>query len=461
MKVSRRQLGGGASAAGLLVACGSDDGGGAGAGAGGEGAGGGDVTLPSEPGPEPADAWQPTGTLDEVAFVAGVRVGDATASSAIVAVRTSEANVALRVAIGTDAGWELIDTIEPLTATDGLIAVELDGLLPDHVYAVVFFTADGARRSSVSRFRSALADDTTRFIRFGATSCLGGNYPWRTLTHAAWERFDFFLLLGDTIYADWGAGQYDFETKWIESNGVQGMRDLAASTSFVSTWDDHEVDNNWTYAGAGMEELASASLVAFRRGMPQRIGEGGTGIWRKLSWGVAVDLFVLDCRGKRRDGNYLSPEQMTWLKDALSASKARFKVILNSVPIIDFTGTLVGDFEKGDRWQGFPAQRTELLTHIVDEKITGVLFVSGDFHLGGVAYVDPIDGPSEGIFEVLAGPGGSPISPGANIPTDERLISLVGTHNYTLFEADPATGIMRVRFIDDYAMVVDELELQL
>ena len=49
-------------------------------------------------------------------------------------------------------------------------------------------------------------------------------------------------------------------------------------------------------------------------------------------------------------GLYISRE-MDWLKSSLSASTARFKFIMNSVPIIDFND-LIGEVEAIDRWQG-------------------------------------------------------------------------------------------------------------
>ena len=33
-----------------------------------------------------------------------------------------------------------------------------------------------------------------------------------------------------------------------------------------------------------------------------------------------------------------------------------------------------------DTWQGYPREREELLTHIRDEKIDDVVFVTGDIH---------------------------------------------------------------------------------
>jgi alkaline phosphatase D len=454
--LSRRQLGAAASVSAMLAACGSDDGDPGGTGGSG-GAGGGGQTGP---GAEPPVPWEPGGSVDEVAFMAGTRVADASATSAIAGTRTSEPSVTLHVAKGSAEGWEELAPIDAITPLDGVAEVELGGLEADHSYAVAFFSSDGLRRSSVTRFRSAPDASASRIIRFGASSCFGGNLPWATLGHAALDKLDFFMLLGDTIYADSGANAFDFEGKWQIANDVAGMRDLAASTSLIATWDDHEVDNNWSWLTPGIDADVDAALLAFRRGMPHRRGGGALQIWRKLSWGAALDVFVLEGRGERIDGNYISAEQMTWLKDELSSSSARFKLIMNSVPIIDFTGTPVGDIQAADRWQGFPAQRSEIVSHIAG--IEGVLWISGDFHVGGVAYIDPAGGPGAAVPEVLTGPGGSAINPGAGLlQPNERIASIVGMHNATLFEADPETGNVRTTFVADDGSVIDELTLQL
>ncbi|MFO0003851.1 MAG: alkaline phosphatase D family protein, partial [bacterium] len=122
-----------------------------------------------------------------------------------------------------------------------------------------------------------------------------------------------------------------------------------------------------------------------------------------------LDLFALDCRGERRDGNYISPEQMAWLKAELSASTARFKVILNSVPITDLSA-IFGTTQAMDRWQGYPAQREEILAHIRDDAVEGVLWITGDVHYAQIGRVDPAGGPGEDQWEVFCGPGGSTLN---------------------------------------------------
>jgi len=247
---------------------------------------------------------------------------------------------------------------------------------------------------------------------------------------------------------------------WSSALQVVGLNDVTTSTSVISTWDDHEVSNNWNWNTEGVPDLVADSLTAFRRAIPQRTGPNDV-MWHKLSWGAAMDVFVLDCRGERRNGDYISPQQLAWLKEELSASTATFKLMVNSVPIADFSGTVAGALGADDRWQGFPAQRTELLTHIRDNNITGVFWIAGDLHIGGIGSVDAPGGPGEHMYEVLAGPGGSPINAGAGFfNPDERFPSIIKTWNYALFEANPVAGTVNVRFFDDDGAVLDEHLLQ-
>jgi alkaline phosphatase D len=414
---------------------------------------------PSGPGPEPEEPWAPSGDVSDSVFASGLQVGDADTASALVSLQTSAAAVSLVLARGVEGGWEEERRLD-VDISDGAAQTELDGLRPDTTYAVVAY--DGDRRSTVSRFRTALPAGTSRKLRFGATSCLGGNAPWRTLSLAAEEKLDFFLFNGDTVYVD---GYADSEVRgvWQGAMRTQGMKDVTASTSMIATWDDHEVDNNWSWAAAGIGDRVELGLAELRRHMPMREGGGDLGVWRKMSWGDVADVFVLDARGERVNGDYLSRAQLDWLKTGLSESTARFKLILNTVPITDLED-VVGDLGAEDRWQGYPAQRTELVEHIYNEEIAGVLFISGDFHIGAIGKIDKPGAAGQDIWEVLAGPGGSPINPAINFGVtfdEERFPVVFPGHNYALFEADPDSGEILVKLIEDQGLVVGEQLIKL
>ena len=416
--------------------------------------------------PEP-DRWVPDADEDGDAFAWGLQVGDATTSGALFSVATTELDALTLVVVAADGdGWTEVARVEgietaALDREDHRAATaEVDGLDEDTAHCCAFFTADGGRRSPVARFRTAMGAGAWRKVSVGATSCLGGNYPWPNLTQAALAQHDVFLLLGDTVYADGARTADDYRAFWEEAFGGQGLRDLFSSTSVVATWDDHELGNNWKWDEISEEWFATA-LAAFREAIPQRTGPGGTGIWRALSWGAVLDLFVLDCRGERRDGLYVSVDQMSWLKAALRDSTARFKLILNTVPITDMSG-IMADLYATDRWQGYPEQRDELLGFIAVEGITGVLWVSGDQHLGLICRVDPEGGVAYDQWEVLTGPSGSFINPLALLhEPDDQFVTLVSEWNYTRLDLDPNLGTCVVQFIGDDGAVLAERVLDL
>jgi len=422
-------------------------------------------TLPGTPpggtpvrSPEPPP-WVAPGALDKSAFAWSVQVGDVTDSAALLHVHTTLAEVELRWVEQEERAWQDPQSMTGLSAVEGLVRIELDGLQPDTAYNYAFFSNDGNIRSRIGRFRTALPNDGFRIIDFGASSCYGGaNQDLASLSRASEAQLDVFLHLGDTVYAD-GSNQIDdYRQEWRDALSRQGLKDVHASTSVVSTWDDHEVNNDWNFEDDG--HLVEAALQAYREGLPQREGPDGQ-IWHSLLWGEVMELFVLDSRGEREGDHYLSVEQMDWLKQGLLLSRARFKLILNSVPITD-ENALFGPLNSSDRWDGYPEQRRELIDHIVDNEIEGILFLSGDHHMGMLSHVEPVNTPGHDLWEVLVGPSGSTVNPIVLFrDPDDQYEIFIETWNYTRFTANPETGNMRIQWIDDKGEVLDERDLSL
>lgn len=406
------------------------------------------------------ERWAPDGTVNDIVFPSGIQVGDVTSTSGFVSVQINDQEVSWVLVEESDGEWvEHSNGLE--VAVDGTVQFDLVNLKSDTAYCIVCFNGSGDR-SAVTRFRSGLGDGDWRIVTFGAASCLGGNLPWQTLTRAAEEQLDFFLLLGDTVYTNsrsyttaWG--------DWKRALKVQGMEDLTQSTSVIATWDDHELVNNFDWdLVENPSEIFDNAWRAFQNAVPMDKVQTGR-MYRKISHGSVCEVFVLDCRGERRSdsGLYMSVEQMDWLKASLSESSARFKFIMNSVPIIDFTG-LIGDVEAIDRWQGFPGQRTEILSHIEDNSIEGVLWLGGDFHFGLVAQVSPTGSVGDTLMEVLNGPTGSFINiMGELMVPTEQFQDAVATWTYTKYMCNPQTGEVQVQFIDDSGEILLERSLLL
>jgi hypothetical protein len=422
-----------------------------------------DTGVPLEPAPsrspEP-EPWDADGTLDESAFAWGVQVGDPGPDSARVGLWTTEMEVGLVLMRGDGLEWVQAETQLHLLVEGGVLQLTLEALNPDTVYSLIFLSADGDRRSRVVRFRTALDADGWRKMTIGATSCLGSpNRPWPSMSLVADLDVDVFLLLGDMVYAGGANTLEDFSGEWSEALQVSGLQDVCAHSAIVTTWDDHEVYNN--FEGENTDPvLLEAALSAYRRAIPQREGPGGTGLWRVLRWGAVLDVFVLDSRGERDgDTQYISEEQMAWLKAGLSESTARFKFIANSVPITDYHPMLL-DALADDRWQGYPEQRTELLSFIEDENIGGVLWITGDFHFGTISKIGALGELGEDRWEVMVGPSGSTLNPLAEIyDNPEQFPVMFAAWNSTVLELDPARGEVAIRYIGDDGAVLAEKTL--
>ena len=405
--------------------------------------------------------WRPDEAEDSTIFPYGVQVGDVTSDSAVVSVQSSEPALEYRLMQQDGEGW--VEVVrQTVSLSDSFTQVEINGFTSDTAYCVAFFALSNSVRSRVSRFRTALSNEDWRVVIFGATSCMANNLPWPSLSRAAEEKYDFFCFLGDSVYADGSSDIPDFWRHWERTLRQEGFQDLGASTSLIVTWDDHEITNNFNWSTTNnAEDIFPAALYTFRKALPFRYSDQGSGIWRKISYGQVLDIFVMDCRGERTETEYISTLQMDWLKSGLVGSSARFKVILNSVPITDFSA-LFGNTQAEDRWQGYPEQRTEILTHIDDNDIEGCLWVTGDFHYGSISKVGAGLDVGHRLYEVMVGPSGSFLSfVGAAMMETEQYIMGLSQWNHTRFECNPSTGVVGVQYISDEGDVIAEMNLQL
>src|SRR4029079_14523126 len=117
-------------------------------------------------------------------------------------------------------------------------------------------------------------------------------------------------------------------------------------------WDDHEVTNDWwpgqnraDYGDTNASLLAAPGRRAFCEYMPVRQTQAETGrIYRKVSYGRLLDVFLLDMRSYRGpNGNHdmvLGPDcailgaaQVEWLKRELTRSNATWKVIAADITL--------------------------------------------------------------------------------------------------------------------------------
>lgn len=399
---------------------------------------------------------------DRPVITHGVQSGDVTADSAITWARVSQPS-RVRVEFSTSDQFKTIiggGFTDALPESDLTMKLGLTGLPSgqDIFYRITpqnFADPSVLGQAAVGRFRTAPTDmRTVSFVWSGDTAGQGWgiNEAWggmKAYSTMLKHDPDFFLHSGDTIYAD---GIIPAEVKlkdgsiWknlvteAKSKPAETLADYRgnfqynlldknvlafnAQVPMYAQWDDHEVTNNWwpeeklsraehlrkKYTEQYVMPLVAHSHRAFHEYMPIQTDPYEPGrVYRKLSHGPLVDVFMLDERSYRGpngddrqttygpDAYFMGPAQLAWLKRELKASKATWKVIAADMPISIFV-VYDGDTNKGSEAvsqldNGPPLGReleiADLLSFIKKEEIRNTVWLTADVHYTSAHYYDP------------------------------------------------------------------------
>lgn len=366
---------------------------------------------------------------------------------------------------------------DALPETDGTVKVALDGLPAgqDIFYRVRLedLAAPTVRGPALGgRFRTAPAD--RRSVSFcwsgdtagqgwGIDEARGGMTIYSAI---AKNQPDFFLHSGDTIYAD-GPIQAEVKlpdgTLWknrvteevakpaetlAEFRGRykynlldKNLLALNAQVPMLAQWDDHEVTNNWwpgepltraehlrkKYADPNALALQVRAARAFHEYMPMRFSPAEPGrVYRKISYGPLVDVFMLDMRSYRGpngdnrqteygpDSYFLGPQQLAWLKRELVSSRATWKVIAADMPlglvvVYDTDRTFGSEaVAQGDGPAlGRELEIADLLRFIKAAGVRNTVWLTADVHYTAAHYYDPNKAQFqdfEPFWEFVSGP---------------------------------------------------------
>ena len=397
---------------------------------------------------------------DNLLFPMGVQAGSMTPSSVLLWTYSTEvAPLTLRVwrSAGTVGQVILVHDLEVEPNDAGYFSVPIDGLAPGTRYGYGFFVeseeSEFSARSEEGHFLTAWRPGSLRPVVVGSSHGTNRRYtPWTALQTLAEEDIDVFIHLGDMSYNDPADTLAEYRAVWQQTLSDPGYLALLPTVGTYVVWDDHEVANDYDPESINRDQLA-AGKQAFFEAVPMVEGENGE-LWTSYMWGDTAEFIVLDCRSERRpstrlfDGaTYISQEQMTWLQDRLLNSTAHFKVVLNSVPITNMPGAW--DFAANDRWEGYRAQRNELLDFITDNELQNVWFLTGDFHLAFVARLEK-DGPRNRYREIMVGPSGNGPNPLAStLPLHTQFENVrMEVETYTLITFDPIDDSVHLQYFD-------------
>ncbi|PKK34700.1 phosphodiesterase [Siphonobacter sp. SORGH_AS_0500] len=190
---------------------------------------------------------------------------------------------------------------------------------------------------------------------------------------------DFMVWGGDNNYyreVDWNT-RTGMLRRMTHGRAFPQLQSLMAHTHHYAIWDDHDYGPNDADRSYWMKRDALDIFKLFW-GNPNYTFEK-EGITSTFQWGDC-QFFMLDDRwwrapndleGKNKD--YLGKQQLDWLIDALRFSQATFKFVVCGGQVINPTAQF-------ENYSVYAEEREELLKRITEQKISGVVFLSGDRH---------------------------------------------------------------------------------
>ncbi len=386
----------------------------------------------------------------------GVASGEPRPNSVVIWTRVPDSyqssSVSVTYQVARDENFTLIVTTGQFVTDatlDYTVKVTVNALAPFTRYYYRFSTESGYQSVIGRTLTAPAADSTPRKLTFAYVSCQDYTQGYYT-TYAALAQdteVDYCVMLGDNMYetgaADFQNGQIrldpiadamtldDYRSKYKLYMSDLNYQEVRRLFPWVYLWDDHEVFNN--YAGADLPDAdrqrQTNGYTAFLEFMPVTPviplttvdGVSSVELYRKLSFGTLIDLFVLDERQYRngvvcsRDfaitacpelfdptRTMLGSTQKDWIKSQLGTSTARWKVLLNEVMMMRFEAinldpaarakklppknfsnsalTDQGFYINLDAWDGYPSERSDLLAYIGDNQIKNVVVWTGDIH---------------------------------------------------------------------------------
>jgi len=282
--------------------------------------------------------------------------------------------------------------------SDYSATLPLTGLAPGESWIYRIVDADsGKPLSATGRFKTAPTDAMPFTFAFSADT-EESYQPFKLFDIIDSKQPDFFLHLGDTVYADhpkqkiFAPSVAHYRTKHAANRRDPHLQNFLSRYVTYAIWDDHETEDNFHSLNPHLEK----ALQVYKEYWPCRAADPGA-LYRQCSW-AGVDFFILDTRRFRSpqrmtDGpekTMLGTAQKSWFKDRLKASTAPFKFIITSVP---FHGP------SRDSWGSYRTERDELAGFIRGEKISGTIFLTADYHMAR-----DLSSAKTGLREYMAGP---------------------------------------------------------
>ncbi|RYE04384.1 MAG: alkaline phosphatase [Sphingomonadales bacterium] len=415
-------------------------------------------------------------------------------------------------------GWEVAedDSFRKIVLAGNALArpelghsvhVEVAGLQSHRRYWYRF-TIDGIR-SDIGTARTAPAPgamaDSLRIAVAGCQNYQAGLFTaWRHISQEA--DLDFVYHYGDYIYEGKSAPEPapgrppvvrrhrgeeiysldDYRQRYALYKIDPDLRAAHAAAAFLSSYDDHEVVNNWS--GEWDDDGTPPEIFKLRRAvamqawyehMPVRLSQlprdGVQMMYRRLDYGRLMRINILDKRTYRsirlcekpgdlncldqrdRPDTMLGDVQERWLAAGLNSGAVWNMLGLGGI-VMPFDRSAQKVPSKGyDNWMGYPDARERLVKTIQERKLKNVVITGGDSHMFFIGNVpsrrdDLESAPAAPEFHATSissnSGNGIPIGPDPRKATNPHIAMLHDQRGYLLFEVTAKAWNASARVVD-------------
>jgi alkaline phosphatase D len=251
------------------------------------------------------------------------------------------------------------------------------------------------------------------------------------------EKAAFMLWLGD----NWYTREVDYNSEWglwyraSKDRQTPSLQPFLKAMPQYAIWDDHDYGPNDANKSYILKE-ASRKVFMNYWGNPS-YGQKQEGIYTSITH-ADCDFFLMDDRWFRSaddmpafvDGQPNTAKrmwgeaQLEWLKNTLLHSKATFKFIVTGSQTLNPASSF-------DCLQDFPIEFNDLMNFLMEAKINGVLFLTGDRHHSEVVKYERPNGYT--LYDITTSPltAGIGVVSGKEKNNPDRIPNtLVESYNY-------------------------------
>lgn len=329
-------------------------------------------------------------------LLAGPMCGQVTDSSAVIWVWVQPDDSVSVAVSDQDASPNIAAFASELADSTGIVKLYVSGLSPETPYRyTIWMGKEGLPhmgsfrtfpRQEVFDFEMAvgscayMTDSATEEIVKGVK--FGKHY--QIFDTIANRNPALMLWLGDNLYlrnGEWNDRER-VRYRYLTTRQHPSYAHLLRTGSHLATWDDHDFgpnDSGANFEGKGMTR--EAFLQQWLN--PPTAAESGIYTAHRIG---DVEIYLLDGRSFRKQGDLLGQAQLNWLCDRLRQSDARFKLIAMG-------GQVLSTSRLGEAFWG---KNPEILKVFMDSlaatRADGICFMTGDIHHAEISRYDFLEG---------------------------------------------------------------------